>query len=152
MPPARDCFASAGFSGYNACTYMTFNGPTNFPCGTGGAAVNKNLPPLIAEMLRPEFYPNKPAEVELRQTHISYVFIAGDRVYKIKKNVKFPFLDYSTLDKRRHFCAEEVRLNRRLAPNTYLGTVGISRLGRGAFLSIETRVTRSVLSKNTRSR
>jgi uncharacterized protein len=70
--------------------------------------VNKNLPPLIAAMLRPEFYPNKPAEVELRQTHISYVFIAGDRVYKVKKNVKFPFLDYSTLDKRRHFCAEEV--------------------------------------------
>jgi uncharacterized protein len=95
-----------------------------------GAAVNKNLPPLIAAMLRPEFYQSKPAEVELRQTHISYVFIAGDRVYKVKKNVKFPFLDYSTLDKRRHFCAEEVRLNRRLAPNTYLGTVGISRLGR----------------------
>jgi len=95
-----------------------------------GAAVNKNLPPLIAAMLRPEFYQSKPAEVELRQTHISYVFIAGDRVYKVKKNVKFPFLDYSTLDKRRHFCAEEVRLNRRLAPNTYLGTVGISRLRR----------------------
>ena len=80
-------------------------------------------------MLRPEFYPDKPAEVELRQTHISYVFIAGPRVYKVKKNVKFPFLDYSTLDKRRHFCAEEVRLNRRLAPRTYLGTVGICRVG-----------------------
>ena len=104
-----------------------------------GAAVNKNLLPLIAAMLRPEFYPNKPAEVELRQTHISYVFIAGDRVYKVKKNVKFPFLDYSTLDKRRHFCAEEVRLNRRLAPNTYLGTVGISRLGRAFSLDRDSR-------------
>ena len=92
--------------------------------------MSKHLSRLVAAMLRPEFYPDKPTEVELRQTHISYVFIAGDRVYKVKKNVKFPFLDYSTLDKRRHFCAEEVRLNRRLAPNTYLGTVGISRLGR----------------------
>jgi aminoglycoside phosphotransferase family enzyme/predicted kinase len=95
-----------------------------------GVAMNKNLPPLIAAMLRPEFYPDPPAEVELRQTHISYVFIAGARVYKVKKPVKFPFLDYSTLDRRRHFCAEEVRLNRRLAPNTYLGTVGIGRAGR----------------------
>ncbi len=81
--------------------------------------MSKHLSPLVAAMLRREFYPDKPAEVELRQTHISYVFIAGARVYKVKKNVKFPFLDYSTLDKRRHFCAEEVRLNRRLAPNTY---------------------------------
>ena len=101
--------------------------------------MNRNLPPLIAAMLRPEFYPNKPAEVELRQTHISYVFIAGDRVYKVKKHVKFPFLDYSTLDKRRHFCAEEARLNRRLAPNTYLGTVGISRLGRAFSLDRDSR-------------
>jgi hypothetical protein len=94
------------------------------------ATVTNHLPPLVAAMLRPEFYPDKPTEVELRQTHISYVFIAGARVYKVKKNVKFPFLDYSTLDKRRHFCAEEVRLNRRLAPNTYIRTVGICRLGR----------------------
>jgi aminoglycoside phosphotransferase family enzyme len=78
--------------------------------------MSKHFSPLVAAMLRPEFYLHKPTEVELRQTHISYVFIAGARVYKVKKNVKFPFLDYSTLDKRRHFCAEEVRLNRRLAP------------------------------------
>jgi len=93
--------------------------------------MTKHLSPLLAAMLRPEFYPDKPAAVELRQTHISYVFIAGARVYKVKKNVKFPFLDYSTLEKRRHFCAEEVRLNRRLAPSTYLRTVGIRRARRG---------------------
>jgi len=116
-----------------------------------GAAVNKNLPPLIAAMLRPEFYQSKPAEVELRQTHISYVFIAGDRVYKVKKNVKFPFLDYSTLDKRRHFCAEEVRLTAgwRL---THTSVRLASPVSEELFLSIEARVTRPILSKNTRSR
>ncbi len=96
--------------------------------------MNEHLPPLIAAMLRPEFYPEKPAAVELRQTHISYVLLAGARVYKIKKPVKFPFLDYSTLEKRRHFCEEEIRLNRRLAPATYLGVVAIGRAGKEFFL------------------
>ena len=51
----------------------------------------------------------------MRQTHISAVFLAGDLVYKLKKPVNLGFLDFTTLDKRRHFCDEEVRLNRRLA-------------------------------------
>jgi aminoglycoside phosphotransferase family enzyme/predicted kinase len=93
---------------------------------------NHNLSPLIAAMLRPEFYPHNPSKVELRQTHISYVILTGPYVYKIKKPVKFNFLDYSTLENRRHFCDEEARLNRRLAPNTYLGTVGICR-AQGSF-------------------
>src|SRR4030095_8772284 len=88
--------------------------------------MNQNISPLIAAMLRREFYPHNP-EGELRQTHISYVFLAGPYVYKVKKAVKFPFLDYSTLENRHHFCDEELRLNRRLAPNTYLNTVGICR-------------------------
>jgi aminoglycoside phosphotransferase family enzyme/predicted kinase len=94
--------------------------------------MKQNISPLIAAMLRPEFYPHNPSNVEFRQTHISYVFLAGPYVYKVKKAVKFPFLDYSTLEKRRHFYEEEVRLNRRLAPNTYLGTVGICR-AKGSF-------------------
>jgi aminoglycoside phosphotransferase family enzyme/predicted kinase len=95
--------------------------------------MNEHLPPLIAAMLRSEFYPDTPAEVELRQTHISYVLLAGKQVYKNKKSIKFPFLDYSTLEKRKHFCAEEIRLNRRLAPDTYLGVVGIGRAGKEFF-------------------
>lgn len=83
--------------------------------------------PLIAAMLRPEFYAVPSSGVELRQTHISFVFLTGPHVYKVKKAVKFPFLDYSTLELRRHYCEEEVRLNRRLAPNTYLGIVAICR-------------------------
>lgn len=88
-----------------------------------------SLPAFIQAMMRPDFYPDRPNSVELRQTHISYVLLAGDYVYKIKKAVRFPFLDYSTLEKRRHFCHEEIRLNRRLAPTVYLGVVAIGNRG-----------------------
>lgn len=63
------------------------------------------------------------------QTHISVVFLAGAEVYKLKKPVRFSFLDYSTLPLRRHYCHEEVRLNRRLAPTVYLGVVPVLRIG-----------------------
>src|SRR4029077_4364334 len=61
--------------------------------------------------------------VELIETHISWVFLADDHVYKIKKPVDLGFLDFTTLDKRRFFCAEEVRLNQRLTHDVYLGVV-----------------------------
>ena len=88
-----------------------------------------SLPAFIQSMMCGDFYPHRPNSVELRQTHISYVLLAGDYVYKIKKAVRFAFLDYSTLEKRRHFCHEEIRLNRRLAPSVYLGVVGIQQSG-----------------------
>ena len=80
-------------------------------------------------MLRPEFYPDSPARVELKQTHISYVFIAGDFVYKVKKPVHFPFLDCSKLADRLRYCREEVRLNARLSPRVYLGVFAILKRG-----------------------
>jgi aminoglycoside phosphotransferase family enzyme/predicted kinase len=80
-------------------------------------------------MLRPQMYPHGPAAVDFVQTHISYVFLAGAEVYKVKKPVRFSFVDFSTLERRRHFCHEEVRLNRRLAPQVYLGVVAICRAG-----------------------
>jgi hypothetical protein len=92
---------------------------------------------LIDAMLRPEFFPERPARVTLLQTHISFVFLAGSAVYKVKKSVRFPFLDFSTLDRRRFFCHEEVRLNRRLAPDTYRGVVAIRRGAGGYELSGE---------------
>jgi len=76
---------------------------------------------LVKALLQPETYPHRPEQVELIQTHISFVFIAGDYVYKVKKPVQFDFLDFTTLEKRRFYCQEELRLNRRLAPETYLG-------------------------------
>jgi hypothetical protein len=87
---------------------------------------------LVEQLRRPAAYPQPPTEVSLRETHISYLFFAGERVYKVKKPVDLGFLDFSTLERRRHFCAEEVRLNRRLAPRTYLGVVPITRADDGS--------------------
>jgi aminoglycoside phosphotransferase family enzyme/predicted kinase len=83
------------------------------------------MPALVAAMMRPEFYPEPPAVVEFRQTHISWVFLAGRTVYKVKKPVHFSFLDASRLERRRFFCREEVRLNSVLAPDVYQGVVPI---------------------------
>jgi aminoglycoside phosphotransferase family enzyme/predicted kinase len=84
---------------------------------------------LLAALRQPACYPHHPDQVELVQTHISAVFLAGDEVYKLKKPVRFSFLDYSTLQLRHHYCEEEVRLNRRLAPTVYLGVVPVLRVG-----------------------
>lgn len=80
----------------------------------------KAAPLFIRRLLEAAAYPHPVAEVELIETHISWVLLAGDFAYKIKKPVDFGFLDFSTLDKRRFYCEEELRLNRRLAPNIYL--------------------------------
>ena len=86
----------------------------------------------IIQILRdPAFYSPQPDRVDVIQTHISWILIAGEDVYKIKKAVDFGFLDFSTLEKRRFYCAEEVRLNRRLAPQVYLGVVNIALDGEG---------------------
>lgn len=82
--------------------------------------------PLVAAMLQPGFYPRVPDEVTHIETHISHLFFAGELVYKIKKPVRYSFLDYSTLAQRRYFLNEELRLNRRLAPSVYLGVMPIS--------------------------
>jgi len=86
-----------------------------------------NTEKIVADLSRPEAYRPRPTEVELVQTHISWVFLAGDLVYKVKKPVDFGFLDFTTLEKREKFCQEEVRLNRRLSPDIYLGVVGVTR-------------------------
>lgn len=89
-------------------------------------------PGLLAAMSRPDFYPHRPERVDVVQTHISFIFIAGDEVYKVKKAVDFGFLDFTTLEKRKFFCGEELRLNRRLAPETYLEVVPVSEDACGA--------------------
>jgi aminoglycoside phosphotransferase family enzyme len=98
------------------------------------------FPPLIQAMLDPTFYPHHPKEVELIQTHISYLFLTGELVYKVKKPVDFGFLDFTTLEKRRHFCHEEIRLNRRFSPEVYLVVVPISRNGDAFHLGDDTEV------------
>jgi aminoglycoside phosphotransferase family enzyme len=84
---------------------------------------------LIEALSAPSAYPLAVEAVEAIQTHISAVFLAGPWAYKIKKPVDLGFVDYGTLERRRHFCDEEVRLNRRLAPEIYVGVVPVTRQG-----------------------
>ncbi|HMH52654.1 MAG TPA: AAA family ATPase [Candidatus Acidoferrum sp.] len=80
-------------------------------------------PPVVQALTDPRNRAAGVGPVELIETHISWVFLAGDSVYKVKKPVDLGFLDFTTLDKRRFFCAEEVRLNQRLTHDVYLGVV-----------------------------
>jgi aminoglycoside phosphotransferase family enzyme len=79
----------------------------------------------------PAMYPGRPA-VQGHETHASWVFVAGERAYKIKKPVRLAFLDYGTLARRRAACREEVAVNRELAPDIYLGVRAIIH-GPGGF-------------------
>lgn len=88
-------------------------------------------------MMEPGFYPKPPTTLTHQETHISHLFFADDLIYKIKKAVRYSFLDFSTLSKRRHFLNEELRLNRRLAPSVYLAVVPIARNPSGWRLSAE---------------
>lgn len=81
---------------------------------------------LIRSLLRPQCYGPGVSNVELIETHISWVLLAGDHAYKIKKPVNLGFVDFSTLAKRRRYCVEELRLNRRLAPRLYQAVVAIT--------------------------
>ncbi len=76
-------------------------------------------------LLRPEAFPHAPEAVTLRETHISWVFLAGEKAYKVKKPVRFPFLDYGTLERRHAYCRAEVELDRRFAPSVYRGIVAL---------------------------
>jgi len=82
-------------------------------------------------LLRPGAYPCEPDRVELIETHISWVFLAGADVYKVKKPVDFGFLDFRSLTQRRKACDAEIELNDRLAHGVYLGVVPIRRDGKG---------------------
>src|SRR5947209_7424507 len=86
-----------------------------------------DTPELIDALRSSRAYPHPSGPVDVRQTHISVVFLAGEYAYKVKKPVDLGFLDFSTLARRRHFCEEEVRLNRRLAPAVYEAVVPITR-------------------------
>jgi uncharacterized protein len=88
---------------------------------------------IAAWLAAPEAYSHRPARVEQIETHISRLFLAGELVYKLKKPVKFAFLDFSTSAARERACREELRLNRRLAPDIYLDVVPIVRDERGGY-------------------
>jgi aminoglycoside phosphotransferase family enzyme/predicted kinase len=81
---------------------------------------------IFKAMQNPDFYPHAVSAIEQRDTHISKVFLTGDFAYKVKKPVDLEFLDFTTLDKRLHFCRQELILNRRLAPQVYLDVLPIT--------------------------
>ena len=80
----------------------------------------------VAFLARPDAYPDAPPRVQAVETHMSWVFLTELFAHKMKKPVRNEFLDYATLDARRRFCEEEVRLNQRLAPAVYIGTAPLS--------------------------
>src|ERR1039458_10301283 len=91
-------------------------------------------PDLLRALAAPSMYPGHP-HVEVHETHASWVFVAGDHAYKIKKPVALGFLDYSTLARRRSACLEELRVNQALAPDLYLGVRAIVGSGTGFSLA-----------------
>jgi hypothetical protein len=101
---------------------------------------------LLEDLARPEAYPApRPTTIRLITTHISWVFITDHEVWKLKRPVDYGFVDYTTLDRRRHFCHEEVRLNSRLAAGVYLGVVPVGlHKGRHSFTSDGTVVDYAV--------
>lgn len=90
--------------------------------------MNRNELEEIAKALsEPSFYPHEVRNIDRRETHISVVFLTGEWVYKIKKPMDFGFLNYTTLDLRRHYCYREIELNKRLSDNIYDRVVAICR-------------------------
>ena len=85
----------------------------------------------VARLRDPGIYPDRPAAVEVIETHFSWVFLTTQWVYKLKKPVRYHGLDFTTLAARRHNCEQEVTLNRRLAPDVYLGVAALTRKAAG---------------------
>lgn len=90
------------------------------------ALMQKNSTPLIQALLSPTVYDHPVEKIELVETHISWIILTGSYAYKIKKPVNLGFVDFSTLEKRNHYCEEELRLNRRVAQDLYLGLTRIT--------------------------
>jgi uncharacterized protein len=100
------------------------------------ARAEQGNPALLGALASPATYPSAPSVV-VHETHASWVFVAGERTYKIKKPLALGFLDYSTLSRRHCACREEVRVNRELAPGVYLGVCAIVETGTGFRLAPE---------------
>jgi aminoglycoside phosphotransferase family enzyme len=95
------------------------------------SATTVSLADKVAFLGQPDAYPQPAHHLERKETHMSEVFLAGDKVYKLKKPVRFPYLDYSTLARRETACRAELALNRRLAPDVYEAVMPLARTARG---------------------
>jgi uncharacterized protein len=102
--------------------------------GAARAELRSSLDTELRFLLAPASHPGLVSPLESLETHMSWLFFAGDRVLKLKKPVRFPFLDFSTLRAREFYCREELRLNARLAPGVYLGLVALQASAAGLAL------------------
>ncbi|REK25122.1 MAG: hypothetical protein DWQ42_12185 [Planctomycetota bacterium] len=103
-----------------------FSRPRGARAGGKMTVMNSSVSTSIVDsLLEPQIYPDAPQRVELRETHISWVFLTDHHAYKLKKPVQFDFLDFSTPEARRQACEEELRLNRRLSQGIYLDVVPV---------------------------
>lgn len=107
--------------------------PANTSVAVGQPTPRDRSPEYVRGLLNPDAYPHAPEEVTLVQTHISYVFLAGDVVYKTKKPVDLGFVDQVAPEVRERFCHAEVALNRRLSSGVYLDVVPVVRTASGGF-------------------
>ena len=98
----------------------TMNSTAGRDEGADAPSVPVSIADKVCFLSEPSAYPHSPQDVTLVETHMSFVFLAGGRAYKLKKPVRFPFLDFSTLRAREINCREELRLNRRLAAKCIL--------------------------------
>lgn len=102
-------------------------------------SMSASFPTAFAGLLRPEAYPHPVDRVELLETHISWVLLAGAFAYKIKRPVHYPFIDLRSPERRKFLCEEELRLNRRFAPDIYLELCGIAQTdGRARISALHT--------------
>ncbi len=111
------------------------------PIGLDGEDDAIALASKVSFLSRPDSYIPTPEMVTARETHMSWVFMAGDRVYKLKKPVRFPYLDFSARERRADACLAEVSLNRRLAPDVYLGVAPLTMTPAGYAIGGGGRIT-----------
>src|SRR5258708_37853610 len=97
----------------------------------GGWRMDDAQREVVAFLRDPSSYPPGTGPGEVIETHASIVFLAGNRAYKLKRAVKYPYLDFSTVERRRAACTAELKLNRRTAPQLYLEVRDIGRLDHG---------------------
>lgn len=107
------------------------NGLAGLPPASGASVAFADKVRFLSS---PSAYGDAAVSVECFETHMSMIFLAGDRAYKIKKPIRLPFADYSTLEARKANCETEVRLNRRLAPETYLRVAPLTLAPTGALM------------------
>lgn len=106
----------------------------SFAPGTSRGPPEPSLDAKLRFLQTPASHPGRESSVSVMETHMSWLFFVGDRVLKLKKPVRFPFLDFSTLRSREFYCREELRLNSRLAPGVYLGLMTLQATETGLAL------------------